>query len=138
MHHGVTLNCGSAKVCSPAIFGTSFSYYKRYMDCCNCLLYALLHNCAFSIDRYSPINKFYSFIIFSLLINAVILLLDCLVLLFYLYIHFLFLSLRCYFHYLTLFEALYNGHCSESIQTFVPFHYFYISRCFKLFSQAVG
>ena len=37
-------------------------------------------------------------IIFSLLINAVILLLNCLVLILYLYIHFL--SLRCYFLYL--------------------------------------
>ena len=28
MHHGVTFNFGSAKVCSPAIFETSFSYHK--------------------------------------------------------------------------------------------------------------
>ena len=28
MHHGVTLNFGSAKVCSPAIFETYFSYGK--------------------------------------------------------------------------------------------------------------
>ena len=28
MHHGVTFNFGSAKVCSPAIFETSFSYGK--------------------------------------------------------------------------------------------------------------
>ena len=29
MHHGVTFNCfGSAKVCSPAIFETCFSYNK--------------------------------------------------------------------------------------------------------------
>ena len=28
MHHGVTFNFGSAKVCSPAIFETSFSYDK--------------------------------------------------------------------------------------------------------------
>ena len=28
MHHGVTFNFGSAKVCSPAIFATSFSYNK--------------------------------------------------------------------------------------------------------------
>ena len=27
-HHGVTFNFGSAKVCSPAIFETSFSYDK--------------------------------------------------------------------------------------------------------------
>ena len=28
MHHGVTFNFGSAKVCLPAIFDTSFSYHK--------------------------------------------------------------------------------------------------------------
>ena len=28
MRHGVTFNFGSAKVCSPAIFETSFSYDK--------------------------------------------------------------------------------------------------------------
>ena len=28
MHYGVTFNFGSAKVCSPAIFETSFSYNK--------------------------------------------------------------------------------------------------------------
>ena len=35
----------------------------------------------FSIDMYSPVNKFYiNFIIISILINVVILLLNCLVL----------------------------------------------------------
>ena len=29
MHHGVTFNFGCAKVCSPAIFETSFSYDKE-------------------------------------------------------------------------------------------------------------
>ena len=28
VHHGVTFNFGSGKVCSPAIFETSFSYDK--------------------------------------------------------------------------------------------------------------
>ena len=28
MHHGVTFNFGYAKVCSPAVFETSFSYNK--------------------------------------------------------------------------------------------------------------
>ena len=28
MHHGVTFNFGSGKVCSPAIFDSSFSYDK--------------------------------------------------------------------------------------------------------------
>ena len=52
------------------------------MHASECLLLyidVLLHNCAISIDSYAPINTFYSFIIVSLLINAVILLLDCLV-----------------------------------------------------------
>ena len=94
MHHGVTFNFDSAKVCSPAIFETSLSYDK---DICVHLPYLrhlylmtkidgllqLLHNCAFSIDSYSPVNIFYGFIIFSLLINAVILLLNCLVLILY-------------------------------------------------------
>ena len=52
----------------------------------------------YCIDSYSPINKF--FILFSLLINAIILLLNCFVLVLYLYIHFL--SLRCYFLYLNI------------------------------------
>ena len=51
----------------------------------------------FSIYIYSTVNKFYSITIFSLLINAVILLLNCLVLILYIYIHFL--SLRHYFLY---------------------------------------
>ena len=58
------------------------------------------YNYAISIDSYSPMNKFYSFIFFSLLINAVILLLNCLVLVLYLYIHLL--SLGCYFLYLNI------------------------------------
>ena len=87
MLHGVTFNFGSAGVWSPPISETL-------------LLYVLLHNCAISIDSYSPINKFSSLIFFSLLIDAVILLLNCLVLVLYLYIHFL--SLRCYFLYLNI------------------------------------
>ena len=61
---------------------------------------SLLHKSAFSIDSYSQINKLYSFIIFSVLINAVSFLLNCLVIILYLYIHFL--SLRCYFLYLNI------------------------------------
>ena len=49
MHHGVSFNFGSAKVCSPAIFETTY----KYMDCCN--FYMM---CLFSIDSNSPINKF--------------------------------------------------------------------------------
>ena len=83
------------KVCLPAILEISFSYEKHIWTAATD--YALLYNCAISINSYSPINKFYSFIFFSLLINAVILLLNCLVLKLYLYIHFL--SLRYYFLY---------------------------------------
>ena len=54
------------------------------------LLYALLHNYTISIDSYSPaIFPLTAIHIFSLLINAVTLLLNCLVLVLYLYIHFL-------------------------------------------------
>ena len=77
-----------------------FLLYQRHMEFHKWLLYVLLHNCAIFIDSYSPINKFYSFIIFSVLINVVILLLNCLVLILYLYIHFL--SLRSYFIYLNI------------------------------------
>ena len=105
MHHGVAFNFGSAKVCSLAIFETSFSYDKDIWIIAATDYYMhfyskLVHNCAFSIDSYSPINKFYSFMILSLLINIVILLLNCLVSILYLYIHFL--SLRCYFLYLNI------------------------------------
>ena len=31
MHHGVTFNFGAAKVCSPAIFETSFCYDKDFI-----------------------------------------------------------------------------------------------------------
>ena len=55
-----------------------------------CTLF-FLQNCAISIHKITPINKFYSFIIFSLLINAVMLLLDYLVLVFYLFAYIFFL-----------------------------------------------
>ena len=58
--------------------------------------YVLLHNCDISIDSYSPVNKFYSFIIFSLL--------KCLVLILNLYMQFLYL--RCYFLYLNIIWTL--------------------------------
>ena len=79
------------------------------------LLYVLLLNCTISIDSNTLINKLYSFTIFSLLINAVIKLLNCLinpvlllnsfVLILYVYIHFLslrhnFLSIYIVFIYL--------------------------------------
>ena len=100
VHHDVTFYFGSAKVYSPAIFETCFSYDKDIWIAATDY-HVLLHNCAISIDSYSPINKFYGFIIFFiLLINVVILLLNCLVLIPYLCINFL--SLRCYFIYLNI------------------------------------
>ena len=79
-----------AKVCSPTIFLRHLSLITKIYGLLQLIIKALLHNCAFSIDSYSPINKFYSFIIFSVLINAVTLLLNCLVLILHLsYIFFL-------------------------------------------------
>ena len=68
-------------------------------------IYGLLHMyfyiiVLFSIDIYSPVNKFHSVMIFSLLINVAILLLNCLVLILHLYINFL--SLNHYFLYLNI------------------------------------
>ena len=97
MHqHGVTFSFGCAKVCSPAIFET---YGLQQL-----IIYVLLHNCAISIDNHTPMNKIYSFIIVSLPINAVMLLLNCFVLILYLYIHFF--SLRHYFLYINIIWTL--------------------------------
>ena len=100
MHHSVTFNFGPAKVFSPAIFETSFSYDKYTWIAVIDYSMHFYIVCAFSIDSYSPFNKYHSFIVFSLLNNAVILLLNCLVVILYLYISFL--SLRCYFLYLNI------------------------------------
>ena len=99
MHHGGTFNFGSAKAYSPTIFEASFSFDKDIWIAV-ADYYELLHNCAIYIDSYSPINKFYSIIIFSLLINAVILVLVLIVLILYLYVYFL--SLRGYFLYVNI------------------------------------
>ena len=85
MHHGVIFSFGSAKVCSPAIFETCFSFDKdTWIASTDYYMYFYVI-VLFSIDIYSPVNKFYSVIIFSLLINVVILLLDCLVLILHFY-----------------------------------------------------
>ena len=55
---------GSAKMCSPAIFETRFSYDKDIWIAATDY-YVLFHNCTISIDIYYPVNKFYSIIIFS-------------------------------------------------------------------------
>ena len=67
MHHGVTFNFHSAKVCSPAIFETSFSYDKDIWIAATDYYMHFYIIVLFSIDSYSPINKFYSFRFFSLL-----------------------------------------------------------------------
>ena len=67
MHHGVIFNFGSAKVCSAAIFETCFSFLYFYIIV------------LFSLTAVLHLIKFYSFINFSLPINAVILLLNYLV-----------------------------------------------------------
>ena len=84
MHHGVKFSLSCAKVLLPAIFETRFSYKDVWITVTE--YYVLLHNCAISIDIHITVNKFYSVIIFSLPINAVILLLNGLVLILNLYI----------------------------------------------------
>ena len=100
MHHGVTFNFGSAKVCSPAIFETCFSYDKdTWIAATDCYMYFCII-VLFLLTAVLQLIKFYSFIIFSILINAIILKLNRLVLILYIYIHFL--SLRSYFIYLNI------------------------------------
>ena len=89
---------------STAIFETYFSYHENIGIAAMDYIYLFLTCCALSIDRYTLINKFYSFINFTLLINAVDLLLNCLVLILCLYIHFL--TLKCY-----SLAALFNLYC---------------------------
>ena len=72
MHNGVTFNFGSAKVCSPAIYETFFSYDKDiWITASDYYMHFYI-----IVLFLSTANKFYSFIIFSLLIDAVILLLN--------------------------------------------------------------
>ena len=59
--YGVIFNLGAAKVCSPAIIETYFSYYK---DIWIAVTDFYVLNCAISIGSYISINKFYSFIIY--------------------------------------------------------------------------
>ena len=99
--HGMTFYFGCCT--SAAIFETYFSCDKRYLECCNgLLLCVLLPNCTVSFHTYMSVKQLYSFIAFSLLINAVILLLICLIL-FHLCIQFFSLT-----HY---FLPLHNLHC---------------------------
>ena len=90
MHHGVFFSFGSAKVCSSAIFEICFSFVKdTWIASTDYYMYFYII-VLFSIDIYSPVNKLHSVIIFSLLINVVILLLNCLVLILHRYIPFFF------------------------------------------------
>ena len=95
MHHGVTFNFGSAKAYSPAIFETCFSYDKDIWIAATDYYMNFYIIVLFLLKAVLQLIKFYSFIIFSILINGVILPLNCLVLILDLYIHFL--SLRSYF-----------------------------------------
>ena len=79
MHYGVTFNFVSAKVCSPAIFETCFSYEKD-------IWIAATDYCM------------YFYIIVLLPLTAISL--NCAVLILYFYIHFL--SLNSYFMYLNI------------------------------------
>ena len=72
MHHGVTFNFGSAKVCSPAIFETSFSYDKDIWIAATDYYMHFYIIVLFPLTAILQLNKFYSFVIFSVLINAVI------------------------------------------------------------------
>ena len=89
MHHGVTFNFGSAKVCSPAIFDTCFSYDKDiWIAATEYYMHIIVH------FLLTAILKLINFT--ALLINAVILLLNCPILILYVYIHFL--ALRWFFY----------------------------------------
>ena len=87
-------------MCSGAIFETSFSYDKDIWIVANdCYMHVYIIM-LFLLTAILQLINFTAAYFFSLLINAVILLLNCLVLVLYLYIRFL--SLRCYFLYLNI------------------------------------
>ena len=76
--HGVTFNFGSAKVCSPAILETYFSYDKdRCIAATDYYMYLYIIVLFILTSIILLINFRVSII--SLQINAVILLLDCFV-----------------------------------------------------------
>ena len=87
-------------MCSPDIFERSFSYDKDIW------IAATDYYMHFYIFVLFPLTAILSFIFFGFLINAVSLLLNDLVLVHYLYIHFL--SLRCYFLFLNIIWTLYD------------------------------
>ena len=96
----MTFNFGSAKMCSPAIFETCFSYDKGIWISATDYYMNFYIIVLFPLTAVLQLIKSYSFIIFSILINTVILLLNCFLLILYLYM--CFLSLRSYFIYLNI------------------------------------
>ena len=78
MHHDVTFNFGSAKACSRAIFETCFSYDEDIWIAATDYYMNFYIMVLFPLTAVLQLIKFYSFIIFSILINAVILQLNCL------------------------------------------------------------
>ena len=96
-----------------------FLLSQRYVDSFN-FFFVFSSSCAVSIDSYNSVNNLTGFITCGLLITAVILLLNCLVLILYLYIHF--------FVFTLLFLLYFNKNdtvCSESLLIFVLFHLVY-------------
>ena len=85
-------------MCSPAIFETSFSY-DRYIWLADYYMHFYIIM-LFPLTAILQLISFTALCFFSLLINAVILLLHCFVLVLYLYIHFL--SLTHYSLYLNI------------------------------------
>ena len=104
MHHGVTFNFGSAKVCSLVIFETCFSYDKDIWIAATDYYMYFNIIVLFPLTAVLQLIKFCSFIIFSILINAVILLLTFLLSILYLY----FFLLEVILSTKTLFEPLYK------------------------------
>ena len=102
MHHGVTFNFKSVHL--PYL--RDVSLMTKIYGLLQLIRYVLLHNCVIKFPLTAILHKFYSFIIFGLLINAVILLLNCLVLILYFtYISFI---LDIIFCTQILFGPLYN------------------------------
>ena len=87
LNHGVTFNLGSAKVFLFAIFKTYFSYHKDTLIAVTDFYMYFYLIVLFSLAAI--LKQILQHQYFSLVINAVILLLNCLVLVLYLYIHFL-------------------------------------------------
>ena len=111
----VTFDLGSVRMFSTVIFMTYFSYHKdTYMDCWYGLLFdsEVLPESVISFDSYITNFTFDNFYFKFLLINTVTLLLNCLVLVSCLYIHFLCLCIISP-------TPLHNLCCFESLQILV-------------------